>query len=92
MFVFNLNFTRSKIIKTAILIFIFISIAILIASIFKIIKDINNSKNNNVLSGCETSNDIAIIDSKNYTNVLKEIHENIDTYVGKKISFTRLCV
>ena len=26
--------------------------------------------------------------SNNYTNVLKIVHENIDTYVGRKINFT----
>ena len=27
------------------------------------------------------------ISSENYTNVLKEVHDNIDEYVGKEISF-----
>mgnify|MGYP003025497011 FL=1 len=27
------------------------------------------------------------IATKNYTNVLKSVHDNIDTYVGKKINF-----
>ena len=25
---------------------------------------------------------------ENYTNVLKEVHENLDTYVGQKICYT----
>ena len=28
------------------------------------------------------------VSAKNYTNVLKAVHEDIDTYVGKKINFT----
>ena len=31
---------------------------------------------------------IHTISASNYTNVLKVVHENIDDYVGKKISFT----
>ncbi len=31
--------------------------------------------------------DISVIDSKNYTNVLKSVHDNLDSYVGQQISF-----
>ena len=33
-------------------------------------------------------NGVSEIQPKNYTNVLKTVHENIDSYVGKKICFT----
>ena len=32
--------------------------------------------------------DVSVIYAKNYTNVLKAVHENIDGYVGVKIQFT----
>lgn len=48
-----------------------------------------------ILSGDEFSvndsyptKDIAIIEDKDYTNILKEVHDNLDTYIGQKISFT----
>lgn len=33
-------------------------------------------------------NKVSNISSSNYTNVLKAIHENIDSYIGVKINFT----
>lgn len=32
------------------------------------------------------------IPSKQYTNVLKAVHDNLDEYVGKEISFVRVCL
>ena len=34
------------------------------------------------------SGEIANLTDENYTNVLKEVHENLDTYVGQKICYT----
>ena len=32
--------------------------------------------------------DVLYLTAKNYTNALKSVHDNIDSYVGKKICFT----
>jgi len=32
------------------------------------------------------------IPSNQYTNVLKAVHDNLDEYVGKEISFVRICL
>ena len=32
------------------------------------------------------------IPSNQYTNVLKEVHDNLDDYIGKEISFVRICL
>lgn len=37
---------------------------------------------------CISKNGVSQIQVKNYTNVLKAVHENIDSYVGLKINFT----
>jgi len=37
---------------------------------------------------CMPQNDVFEISAKNYTNVLKAVHENTDTYIGKKINFS----
>ncbi|MGN1298924.1 MAG: hypothetical protein ACI4UE_02955 [Candidatus Scatovivens sp.] len=87
MFVFNLNFSKSKILKIIILVLIFIAISILVVSIIKMSKEILNSSQNNLVSD-SIVNDVAILNSKNYTNVLKEVHDDLDTYIGQKISFT----
>lgn len=34
------------------------------------------------------SGEIAYLTDENYTNVLKEVHENLDTYLGQKICYT----
>jgi putative membrane protein len=34
------------------------------------------------------SPEVAELTNENYTNILKEVHENLDTYIGQKISFT----
>ena len=34
------------------------------------------------------NNYIGNITNENYTNILKEVHENIDTYVGQKIQYS----
>ena len=87
MFVFNLKFSKSKIFKFLILFFIFIAISILIVSIIKISKELLNSNPKNFVSD-SIENDIAILNSKNYTNILKQVHDDLDTYIGQKISFT----
>ena len=87
MFVFNLNFNKSRIFKTIILFLIFIAISILIVSIYKISKEILNSNNKTFVSD-SIINDVAVLTPENYTNVLKEVHEDLNTYIGQKISFT----
>lgn len=37
---------------------------------------------------CMPSNEIAHLTDENYTNILKQVHENLDTYIGQKISYT----
>ena len=39
------------------------------------------------ISSCIPQKDAFKIATKNYTNVLKSVHDNIDTYIGKKINF-----
>lgn len=39
-------------------------------------------------SEVKSSSDIYEIPSDNYTNILKSVHDDIDTYVGQKVSFT----
>ena len=91
MFVFNLKFIKSKAFKIVTLILIFIAISFFIVSIYKFSKQLLK-KDNKVTISDTIENDIAIIDSKNYTNILKEVHENLNEYIGQKISFTTCTV
>ena len=40
------------------------------------------------IGDCMPSNEIAYLTDENYTNILKEVHENLDTYIGQKICYT----
>ena len=42
----------------------------------------------NLIDDSIPSSEPAEIISSNYTNILKQVHNNLDTYVGQKISFT----
>lgn len=53
---------------------------------YKVFTGANNSTRDG--SCIPNKNGISQISPKNYTNVLKTVHENIDSYVGKKICFT----
>lgn len=39
-------------------------------------------------SDCMPSTDVAYLTDENYTNILKEVHENLDTYIGQKICYS----
>lgn len=53
---------------------------------YKVFTGANNSTRDG--SCIPNKNGISQISPKNYTNVLKTVHENIDSYAGKKICFT----
>ena len=52
---------------------------------YRVFNGANNSTRSN---SCIPKNGVSQISPKNYTNILKTVHENIDSYVGKKICFT----
>ena len=82
MFIYNIKINGKAIVKV-----LFIIIAILTTIYFCIsaYKIYNNSFK--VRDQIEESNVINIT-VENYTNILKSVHDNIDSYVGKKICFT----
>lgn len=51
-------------------------------------KVFNGASNHSKSNSCSPKNGVSQISPKNYTNVLKTVHEDIDSYVGKKINFT----
>ena len=52
---------------------------------YRVFAGANNSTRED---SCINKNGVSHISAKNYTNILKTVHENIDSYVGKKINFT----
>lgn len=85
MFICNFKVNGSKIFKYFFTGIVLLIIGILIFVSIKLFVSARNEKN---VSSCVPQNDIFVISTKNYTNVLKTVHENIDTYVGTNINFT----
>lgn len=84
MFIYNFKVNGSKIFKYF---FTFIVILIVFIMIFVSFKVFNGASTAKEISSCIPQKDAFKIATKNYTNVLKSVHDSIDTYVGKKINF-----
>lgn len=84
MFVFNVKVNGSKIFKYFFIGVIVLLIVILGIVMFRVFVGANNASK---AKSCLPQG-VSEIQAKNYTNILKAVHENIDTYVGKKICFT----
>ena len=87
MIVFNLKINKRQILKFSLIIMTIIVIIIGIITVYMMLKSAKE-KEELFYGDCMPNTDIAIITDNNYTNVLKEVHENIDTYVGQKISYS----
>ena len=85
MFVFNVKVNGSKIFKFFFIGVIILLIIIMCIVMYSIFSGANNSSRS---SSCIPKNGVSQIEAKNYTNILKTVHENINSYVGKKICFT----
>lgn len=88
MFICNFKINQKKVVKIFIIIASIIVLGLLAFIISQIWNNIQNISSENTLVSDEIpSPDVAKITSENYTNILKEVHENLDTYIGQKISF-----
>lgn len=82
MFVFNLKLSGSKLFK---IFFIIFSIIVLLLFCLGAYKVFNKSNNVFTISDNIKKDNVVNLNSTNYTNVLKTVHENIDSYVGINI-------
>lgn len=83
MFVYNFKINGSKTFKYFFTGIVLLIIVIVVIVSFKIFNGANNASNHS----CMPQNGICKISTKNYTNVLKSVHDNIDEYIGIKINF-----
>lgn len=85
MFIFNFKVNGSKIFKVFFIFIIIIMLIVLGIVLYKIFSGSNKgfsvSDNIDNIGTCNIS-------PKNYTNILKKVHENPDNYIGKEINFT----
>lgn len=77
-----INISLNKLFKTFFIIIVSLMVLFFCISIYRIFSKSNDYKS------LKTPDDIVEITSNNYTNVLKEVHDNIDKYIGKRIKFT----
>lgn len=88
MLIYNIKLNKKKILKSCLAIMLIIVISIGIVALYNVLNSLKNNNDNNFVEDSIPSNDVAVLKPENYTNVLKEVHENIDTYIGQKISFS----
>lgn len=81
MFIYNVSLNKTKAVKCIFAIIAIILICLFLYAAFKIYKDGQDET-------CQPNVDIIELTNTNYTNVLKEVHDNIDKYTGKKIKFS----
>lgn len=85
MFVHNFKVKGKLIFK---IVFVILSVLVFLMFAIGIYRMINNTER--VTADCSdlSKNRVNVITATNYTNVLKTVHNNLDTYVGMKIQFT----
>ena len=82
MFIYNVKLSSKNIVKISFIIFSIIVIVFFLISLYKIF-----STTLKVRDEIEAP-DVAYIQADNYTNILKSVYENLDTYVGQKVCFS----
>lgn len=85
MFIYNVKVSGSKLFKVFAITVSVIVILLFGISVYRIF---SYAKNDVSITDGISSTDVSEITSKNYTNILKAVHDNLDTYVGKKIKFS----
>lgn len=85
MFIYNIKLNKMSIFK---IFFIIAAIVMLILFSISVYKIINSSLNSSRVLDEDNIDSGSIVDSKNYTNILKEVHENLDDYIGQTITIT----
>lgn len=82
MFVYNVKFNSKSIVKISLIIISIIVVIFFLISLYKILST-SFSVNDEI-----PEPDVAYLTADNYTNILKSVYENLDTYVGQKICFS----
>ena len=80
MFVYNIKINGSKTFRIIFICILILLIFIMGSVVWKIFNGADKSYANN--------KNISEIQTKNYTNILKAVHDNIDSYVGVQFQFT----
>ena len=87
MVIYNFKINKRTIIKFILCLMILIALSIGVASVYNILSKMEKNESSYIKDMVPESG-VAKITPENYTNILKEVHENIDAYIGQKISFS----
>lgn len=79
MFVCNINLSKHNLVKFGLIIIAIIVIIFFAISVFKIFNSTVK------VHDSIPEPDICVINNDNYTNILKAVHDDLDTYIGQKI-------
>ena len=82
MFVYNINMNRKGAVKTVFAIICVIIVLFFVIATYKIVTQSFKVKDQ------VNQNNVQYLTTKDYTDVLKSVHEDLSTYVGKRINFT----
>lgn len=88
MFICNFKLNKKFVSKLILIIACIICFILLAIAISEFVSKIKNNQEVTTVSDIIPSPEIANLTEENYTNILKEVHENLETYLGQKISFT----
>lgn len=84
MFIYNFKVSGSKLFK---IFAITVSIIVIILFGMSVYKIFFGLRDDSAYSNYKSSS-VSAIEPKNYTNILKAVHDDIDSYVGRKIKFS----
>lgn len=84
MFIYNLKINGGIALKMIIVILSIFMLAVFGISVYRIFFSNSRFEVNDRIS----TKEITEIDAENYTNILKAVHDDIDSYIGMKIKFT----
>lgn len=88
MHIYNFKVNKNLFFKGILIFFISISLVLLGYSGFKLFKEMKNYQSENfTVNDSDYIENSSEISSEQYTNVLKAVHDNLDNYIGKEITF-----
>lgn len=86
MFVYNLKLNKTTIFKVVLVLVVIVLLVFFCISAYRVFTSTPDLGDSNLISLDSTN--VANITANNYTNVLKAVHDDLDTYIGQTIKFT----
>lgn len=88
MFICNLKIDKKKIWKFLIILLVILTVLLLVSAVIKIFAPKNDTNSSGSENKSLSNNTVTEIKTDEYTNFLKDCHENINSYIGKSFKIT----